>query len=228
MPSKKCVVVRHLAHADLGCWEAELPRLGYEVLQLDAGIDDLAPLRDADLAIILGGDFSVGDIEDFPVIREELGLLKARLDTDMPTLGVCLGLQLMAAALGAPVASGTREFGWVRLRPTSVGLVGPMRRIAGTPMFVWHGDEAQLPDGAVLLASSEDVAVHAFSYGRSLAVQFHPEVDPATFERWILGNVAALRAMNVDIPALREQMHERGPAAVFASRALLRDYVATI
>ncbi|WP_084124410.1 hypothetical protein [Demequina sp. NBRC 110054] len=103
-----------------------------------------------------------------------------------------------------------------------------MRHVADTPMFVWHGDEARLPEGATLLASTDDVEVHAFSYGRSLAVQFHPEVDPATFERWVIGNMVELREIGVSIPEFRAEMAARGPAAVEASLALLREYVAAL
>lgn len=223
---RSCAVIRHVAFEDLGCWEDELPRLGYEVTYLDAGVDDLAPFRDADLGIVLGGPIGVDDASEYPNVPQEIALIRERLDSDLPTLGVCLGLQLMAAALGARVGKGTFEFGWKQVRPTPVGLAGPLRRVAGTPMLVWHGDEAALPEGAVLLASTDEVPVHAFSYGSSLAVQFHPEVDPKTFERWIIGNMVELRELEVSIPEYRAEMQQRGAAAVYASRGLLRDYVA--
>ncbi|WP_062200804.1 glutamine amidotransferase-related protein [Demequina salsinemoris] len=224
----RCAVIRHVAFEDLGCWEAELPRLGYEVQYLEAGIDDLTPFRDADLGIVLGGPIGVGDAGDYPNIAQEIALIRERLDADLPTLGVCLGLQFMAAALGADVGKGTFELGWKRIVPSPEGAAGPLRRVAGTPMFVWHGDEARLPEGATLLASTDQVTVHAFSYGRSLAVQFHPEVDPATFERWVIGNMMELREIGVDIPEFRAEMAEQGPAAVEASLALLREYVASL
>ncbi|WNM23998.1 glutamine amidotransferase-related protein [Demequina capsici] len=226
MALQTCVVIRHVAFEDLGCWEAELPRLGYEVRYLEAGVDDLSPFRTADLGIVLGGPIGVEDAADYPTVTKEIALIKDRLDADQPTLGVCLGLQLMAAALGARVGKGTFELGWKHIRPTSVGLVGPLRRVASAPMFVWHGDEAELPSGAVLLASTDEVPVHAFSYGRSLAVQFHPEVDPATFERWVIGNMVELREIGVSVPEFRAEMQERGPAAVYASLRLLRDFIA--
>jgi GMP synthase (glutamine-hydrolysing) len=224
----RCAVIRHVAFEDLGCWEAELPALGYDVQYLEAGVDDLTPFVDARLAIVLGGPIGVGDAHRFPVIDQEIELIRQRLAADRPVLGVCLGLQFMAAALGAPVVSGDLEFGFTRIGLTEVGAASPVRHVATTPMFAWHGDSVELPKGATLLASTPDTAVHAFSHGRSLGVQFHPEVDPRTFERWIIGNFKELDAEALDVQQVRAHMQEHGPASVQASLAMLREWVAGI
>lgn len=217
----QCIVIRHVAFEDLGCWESTLAARGVEVRYLEAGVDDLAPFATADLGMVLGGPIGVGDAADFPTIGAEIELISRRLRDDRPTLGVCLGLQLMAAALGAEVTSGEVEFGWhdIAVLPDAGGTA--VRHVAGTPMLMWHGDRAQLPAGATLLARSAASDVAAFSVGRSLAVQFHPEIDHARFEQWIIGNMKELREMGVDIPRFRAEVAHRGPESVAASRAML-------
>src|SRR5690349_9578555 len=112
---KTALVLRHLAFEDLGRLEAVLRKAGYDIRYIEAGVDPLngyAPLE-PDLLVVLGGPIAVYDIEDYPWMAEEVNWVRRRLLEDRPTLGVCLGAQVMAAALGAKVyPGGKKEIGW--------------------------------------------------------------------------------------------------------------------
>src|SRR6478735_3216056 len=105
----RCDVIRFVTFEDLGIWEPEIRAHGYQVRYLDAGVDDLAPLADADLGIVLGAPIDADDVDRFPYLADITDLLEARLTRDRPTLGVCLGAQLMSLALGGELSRGNRE-----------------------------------------------------------------------------------------------------------------------
>ncbi|MGB5592964.1 MAG: glutamine amidotransferase, partial [Crocosphaera sp.] len=179
---------------------------------LEAGFDDLTtvnPLEPA-LVIILGGPIGVYDDQDYPFIRDELHLLQQRLKVDAPTLGICLGAQLMARALGAKVYPGTdKEIGWFPIKLTIAGETSPLRYLAqpGEAVLHWHGDTFDLPEGAVHLASSEKYPHQAFTWGNlGLALQFHPEVTKKGLERWFIGHACEINSTpGVTVAALRQE-----------------------
>src|SRR5262245_23163741 len=108
-------VIRHVAFEDLGSAAGVLERNGYRPAYLEAGLDplDVAVTRDADLLIVLGGPIGAYEEHLYPFLKDELALLEHRLAADRPTLGICLGAQLMARALGARVyAGGKKEIGF--------------------------------------------------------------------------------------------------------------------
>ncbi len=131
--------------------------------------------------VVLGGGMSVTDLDKDPYLRHEIALLRQALGTDRPVLGICLGSQLLAAALGARVvAMPLPEIGWREVTLAEAARFDPLwaRAPASFPAFHWHGDTFALPQGAELLASSAGCRNQAFAYGqRVLGVQFHPEVD---------------------------------------------------
>jgi len=219
----QCVVVQHLAFEDLGVFAPVIERFGYTIRYLQAGVDDLSPVVDADLAIILGGPIGVYETDSYPFLRDEIAVLSARLDAGQPTLGVCLGAQLIAAVLGARVYPGARgkEIGWSPIRLTPAGRSGPLSHLGDDMVLHWHGDTFDLPDGAVLLASSDQYPHQAFSYGNhTLALQFHPEVDPETFERWLIGHTLEIGSVEgVSPAALRTDATQHG--ATVARRGVL-------
>lgn len=224
----RCVVVRHVMYEDLGIWEPELLAHGYRVEYLDAGVDDLSALADAPLAIVLGGPIGVGDAGRYPTIAQEIALLRDRIAADLPTIGVCLGAQFIAAAMGAKVAPGTPEIGWGSVDVTDAGRATALRHVEGAPVLHWHGDACELPEGATLLASTQATAVQAFSRGKTLALQFHAEHDPERIEQWLIGNLVELTGHGIDIPALRERTREVADEAVMAGIALLREHLKTV
>lgn len=223
--SKTCIAVRHLAFEDLGLLEPLLHQAGYRVEVRDAGLRPLTPQewRQADLVVVLGGPVGVYEREDYPWLDAEVAGLRQRLQERRPTLGLCLGAQLMAAALGASVHPGpAKEIGWGGLALTEQGAASPLRHLGTAPVLHWHGDTFDLPEGATLLASTALYPHQAFSLGPAvLALQFHLEVDPARIEPWLIGHTGELRQAGVSVPALRATSARLGAAVVEAGTAVL-------
>ena len=131
----------------------------------------------ADHIVVLGAIASVNDPE--PWIAEELDWLRAADRAGLPVLGICFGAQALCAALGGRVeAMERKEIGWFGVDSADPGV------IPAGPWLEFHGDRCLLPDGATVLARN-DAAVQAFTIGRHLAVQFHPEVDGPQLKRWL-------------------------------------------
>jgi GMP synthase (glutamine-hydrolysing) len=144
------------------------------------------PDDDFDAIVLYGGASNVADAAHAPWMRDELEWLRARLDAGVPALGLCLGAQLIAAALDAPVTRTAPEIGWHAVELTAEGREDPV--IGALPgrfeACQWHSWQFALPDGASLLATSP-AGVQAFRRGAAWGVQFHPEVDRATLGGWI-------------------------------------------
>lgn len=211
------MVLRHIAFEDLGLLAPTLGRAGWQYDILEAATADLAQqtIADAGLLIVLGGPIGVGDVDDYPFLTREIALLEKRLAGDRPTLGVCLGSQLMAAALGARVYAGpVKEIGWAPLQLTDDGrasCLAPLGEPDATVLH-WHGDTFDLPAGARRLASTPAYANQAFAFGKNaLALQFHIEADPARLEEWYVGHTVELGAANISIPALRSATAQAAP-----------------
>ena len=226
---KTAVAIRHVMFEDAGSFAAPLAAAGYAIRYLDVGVDDLAALQEADLAIVLGGPLNVNDVSHYPFLAQEIELLKARLQAQLPTLGLGMGAQLMAKALGAPVHSGIREIGWAPLELNAAGADSPLRFLAPElcSMMHWHGYTFDLPHGARLLASTPACRHQAFSYGaHALAFQCHPEFDPARLEQWLIGHAVELTQANANPAAIRAHAAEHGPALVRQAALMLQAWLA--
>jgi len=221
----RCDVMRFVAFEDLGVWEPELLANGYQVRYLEAGVDELDGFATADLAFCLGAPIDADDVEHYPYLAAIGDALAARLAADLPTIGICLGAQLMSLLLGGTLSRGNRELGWGPVSLTPRAMETPLRHLAGAPVLHWHQDVFSIPEGAVALADSSVNPNQAFAYGRTLAMQFHPEADPEMIERWLIGHTADLGAWGFDVRELRAATRENGDAASMAGLALIREYL---
>jgi len=199
---------------------------GYDIRYLDAATDSF-DAADADLVIVLGGDMGVNDTDAHPYLTGELAFLSDRLASARPTLGVCLGAQLMAAALGSPVFRGpTMEIGFRAVEPTDAGAASPVRHFANVPVMQWHRDTFDLPVGATRLAGSASYANEAYSVGDfALAVQFHPELTGGMYEEWIEDGAGD---PDLDAAGVRAQRDEYAAAAEAASAAMLDEWLTAL
>lgn len=219
--------IQHLAFEDLGAWEDALYSLGYRVRYFEAGIDDLTKaLQYEGLTIILGGPIGVYESEDYPFLKQEIDLLKVRLEKNLPTLGICLGAQLIAYALGSKVYAGhAKEIGWSKLDIQNVAK-NPLSALTEIKVLHWHGDTFELPKSAELLASSEIYPNQAFRVGANiLALQFHTEVASDNLEKWLIGHTCELRKANIDIPTLRADNQKYAGQLEQASSQVLKDFI---
>lgn len=231
---RTAIAIRHVAFEDMGTFAAVLSERGIDLRYVDAGVDDLARLDSCapDLLVILGGPIGAYEDESYPFILDEIRLLERRLAADLPTLGICLGAQMMARALGARVYPGpAKEIGWSPLTLTEAGRASPLVHLDGDKpsMLHWHGDTFDLPAGATLLASTTLCRHQAFSWGRSaLAFQCHPEARTAHLEHWFIGHASEITAAGLSVPQLRADTASFGPALEAQGAKCFSDWLARV
>jgi GMP synthase (glutamine-hydrolysing) len=229
------LAIRHVHFEDLGTLEPVLGERAHLVRYVDVGLarlDAPRPLSPA-LMVVLGGPIGAYEDARYPTIVPLLRMIEARIAAGLPTLGICLGAQLIARVLGARVyPAANRELGWTPLTLTDAGRASPMRHLDGgaTSMFHWHGDTFDVPTGASLLASTAACAHQAFSWGNHvLGIQCHPEVRTERFEPWLIGHAAELLATpGVDIERLRADTAHFGPGLEQAARATFREWLDSV
>lgn len=161
-------------------------------------------------ALVMGGPMNVDEVDRFPELAAECDWLSEAARLAMPVLGICLGAQLLARALGAEVREGERAeigFGPVDVHDPADPLVGALA--PRTTTLHWHGDVFDLPPDAVPLASSKHTEHQAFRHGNAWGVLFHPEADEALVDAWLAEpqmRAQAAEALGPDAPAeLRRQ-----------------------
>jgi GMP synthase-like glutamine amidotransferase len=182
-------------------------------------MDDLDP--SAFSAVIpMGGTAHAWEADHIPVLRSERRFLSETVDAGVPVLGICLGGQLLASALGGEVRRADEpEIGWLEITPTDGARDDPVFRVLeqSASVYQWHTDVFEPPPGARVLARSEASPNQAFRVDGADAwgIQFHPEATPGLWELWIARHPIEVKEAGVDVDALR--------AAVYAgARASLR------
>jgi len=160
-----------------------------DIREMDAGHELPASLDGYDALILLGGPMNVYEEKEYPYLITVDTLIKEALHSGLPVLGICLGAQLIAKALGARVTRNpVKEIGWSTVRLTEQGVSSPF--FAGFPpefvVFQWHGDTFEVPSKAGLLATGTECVNQAFSFGKNvLALQFHLEVTGEMIRQWL-------------------------------------------
>lgn len=215
----KLLVFQHVPHEILGTLNPLLKDAGFRIHYVNFGRHpDARPSLDGYHGLlILGGPMGVGDREAYPHLQTELEVIAEALDRGLPMLGICLGAQLIATALGAEVKPNRRkEIGWYDVAPTATGDSDPLfSHFRGVErIFQWHGDTFAIPRGAVHLATSAACTHQAFRYGKNVyGLQFHLEVDEAMIDRWLRVQVnrEELQALHGEIDAdeIRYETHQR-------------------
>jgi GMP synthase (glutamine-hydrolysing) len=230
---KHALVIRHVVHEGVAGYRAPIEAAGYEIRRIAACQTDFATvdLVSPDLLVVMGGPMGVYETAAHPWIADEIAAIAARLEADRPTLGVCLGSQMMAAALGASVYAGPRrEVGFAPIALNAAGRGSPLRHFADVAMLHWHGDTFDLPEGTELLASTQAFANQAFRRGdRLLALQFHAEMgeDPR-FAEWVAEGQDYIRGAGVDVATLEGDHDRLGPSAVRAGERAIGEWLAAL
>ena len=230
----RVVVVRHHEEDDPGFVAEAFAAHGasLSVHRYPAG-GPLPDPADVDHAVVLGAAWSVydhGRVGSW--IGDEMAWLRAVGTGDRGVLGICFGAQVLAAAYGGGVEpAGTVEIGWTDVEPVpadrtgSTALAIPVDAVAPGPWLELHGDRCVLPPSATLLARNE-LCAQAFTVGRCLGVQFHPEVDAAQLRRWLdHGSRDTVCAMGLDPDELVERTRREEPLARRRAARLVDAYL---
>jgi GMP synthase-like glutamine amidotransferase len=192
-----------------------------EVFRIDESEDEVDP-RDYDLIVSLGSEFAAFD-DSIPFVEREVKLYEQAIEADVSILGLCFGGQMLARVLGARLFRAEQaEIGWLPVRSNDPELVST------GPWFQWHFDSFTAPPGAKLIAET-DAAPQAFTSGRNLGLQFHPEVTPEIMDEWVRAYPHELEGQGVDAQRLLTQTRERAAEAKQTTWRLLnafRDRVA--
>jgi GMP synthase-like glutamine amidotransferase len=213
MPS--CLVVQHLEPEGPYAVAEALERVDVELVFCRTYNDDQLPqhIGDFDGLVVMGGPMSATNDAGFASRRQEIGLLAQAVECRIPTLGICLGAQLLAAAVGGQViaAPDKPEIGWGPVRLTPEARSDPLFRDLPAELTVlhWHGDTYELPPRAVQLASSTAYEQQAFRIGdRAWGLQFHLEVDQVAVEAFLATFGDDLRALSITPDDLRAATSE--------------------
>jgi GMP synthase (glutamine-hydrolysing) len=218
---KPVLAFRHVAREPLGTIDGALRRGGLQFHYVDLFERPPGRFDPTEIAglVVLGGPMNVDETERFPFLRNEIDWIRSTIDRRIPVLGICLGSQLMAAALGARVwHSPIKEIGWYEVELTEAGEQDRLLKHLDKrqTVFQWHGDTFDLPAGAVRLATSQICQNQAFRHGeRAWALQFHLEVTADIINCWLddPAGCAELDKLDYIEPArIREQSPRKLPA----------------
>jgi GMP synthase-like glutamine amidotransferase len=219
----RALVIQHEEPTPPGLIKTWLEERGFDVdvLRIDErDPHDIDP-RDYGLIVSLGSEFGAYQ-DDLEWIGHEMDLLKEATEADVPILGVCFGGQLLARVLGGEVFRSDREeIGWL-----PVGSDDP-DTVPDGPWFQWHFDTFTPPPGAKVIAEN-DVGPQAYVIGRSLGVQFHPEVTPEIMDAWVKAYRHELDEHGVDPDELLEETHRASETARATSLRLLDGFLERI
>lgn len=227
----KILVVNHTVDHNAGRFEAWLSEAGFAI-DNRLGARGEVPTHisystgdnedNAFAGVIVTGGAYLQDGKVRPWLADVMTLVRECADNDIPLLGICLGEQLIARALGGLVSSEERsddftdggfEYGPCEIMTNQVGLASPLFKGLPSKLIMYQNHQAEvekLPAGSTLLASSKDCQVEAFSYGELVyGVQFHPEVSLANIDNWTKEKFEWLEALGYDVEAMEATAHDK-------------------
>ncbi|HEY0622946.1 glutamine amidotransferase [Sphingomonas sp.] len=227
---KKGLIIRHTPYEGIAGFRQPVEEAGYALDRIDVTDPEFARVNfnAPDLLILMGGPMGVYERDANPWIDCEIDRLASRISLGLPTLGVCLGAQMIAAAMGAKVYPGpVKEVGFAPVALNAAGAESPLRHVAGVPVLHWHGDTFPLPENVELLASTDAYRHQAFRRGPELlALQFHAEMgEDRRFEEWLDGAEDYVGEAGLTLDQLRAQHERHGPDAVAAGRAMIAEWL---
>ena len=220
---RRLLVIEHVPHERLGTLEPAFTAAGCALRSLDASNPAAAwpSVREFDGLVSMGGPMSVSQQDRYAFLTKEIALLQQAIKATKPVLGICLGAQLLAEAVGGPGTvrpAEQKEIGWYPLMREPGAEQDPLLAAFDSTetVFQWHGDAFALPKGAVRLASSPLCPEQAFRYGgRAWGLQFHLEMTEPMIRAWFQqpANRAELAQLNgmIDPLAIRRQSRQHLP-----------------
>jgi len=227
----KLLVIRNDAKEGSGQLRELLDARGFEQQIVPGWEADYAALQPADFAglIVLGGAQSAYEVDAYPYLVKEMDLIDAFIDSEKPIIGLCLGAQLLATALGGVVCSNdVKELGWHDISINAAGKADPlMQSHPDTGIaFHFHGDVFDTPPECVNLASSELTSSQVFRYRDNVyGFQYHVEVDQPLIEIMCLNNVDYMVSGGVDAQAVVDLGQQRMPEYMQRSAAILNAWI---
>ena len=226
----KAVIFQHMSSSAPGTILSVLQNRGIEpriIFTASEDISDFDPLA-PDLLVVLGGAPGVYQSEEYPFLKDEAKVLEKRLAADKPTLGICLGAQLMAAALGQRVYRGDQgpEIGWHEIQLTEAGQSSMIAPYAKGRVMQWHNDTFDLPKEATLLASSEKFRHQIYSVGRNaMAFQCHIEVTSKILADWFVSGAGRFVENKEMLQSLRHDTDTYVPGMSKVTTSFLTDWL---
>ena len=182
MSSLRIHCLQHVSFEDPGCIKDWIKEKGHQVTYTHLYNNEKLPaIDDIDLLIVLGGPLSVNDEAEYPWLKEEKEFIAKYIAANKKVLGLCLGAQLIAAALGKDVyPNKEKEIGWWPVQMVKAGIIHPLYHILPDTQtfFHWHGETFDLPDDSIHIFKSEACTNQGFLLKNNvLGLQFHPEAN---------------------------------------------------
>ena len=220
------LILKHVANEDAGTIKVFLKENDILFRAVDLYENEALPdaLDGVRALVIMGGPMNVGEEDKHPFLKKENTFIQKALEEKLPCLGICLGSQLIAKALGCRVYKApAKEVGWIDVRLTDETKKDPLFSLLNHPVtrvLQWHEDTFDLPRKAVLLASSDLVKHQAYRYGsHAYGLQFHIEVDRPMLEDWFKASP--------ELPEILKEYDSYRPALEKMTKLLYQNFFAS-